>query len=204
MRYFFLACLTSCVLQYGTPIKPISLQSAAESTFRVDIVGFDGQSLGSGTAWIVEYTNNTTYLITAGHVCAGDDKSYFKLFSKNSKSIPVDVVRFKTEPDLCLLSYKGWINYPIPLASKDPNYGAETIYVGAPGGIYGYDMAPFFKGNYVGWHYVNNPASPGVSGSAVWTSEGVFGTLVAVNTNFHHLSFFVSRQDLVNFLNEKR
>ena len=72
--------------------------------------------------------------------------------------------------------------------------------MGAPLGIWGDGIAPFYRGNYVGGNAVAIPTAGGASGSAFFTEEGVFGVLVARARRFESVTYFVPLDELKGFL----
>ena len=173
---------------------------AAGSTFRLEVYAESEMLLGSGTAWVAAIQGEYSYLISAGHVCSNEFAKTYKLHGQDDTIYDVEETMHASEPDLCLLRYKGMLARPLLIANRNPHYGELVSYVGAPFGMYGNDTAPYFTGHYMGSKYAGMPTAPGASGSAIWTPNGVFGVLVTVDPRFHHVTGFVPRQDLVNFL----
>jgi trypsin-like peptidase len=187
---------------------------AAMSTFKVEVlvtVTLDELSVEtgwSGTAWAVKEDRGDALFMTAGHVCNTTDlgvpvtKSAFSLVSRDGQVHVAEVVRFTAdpEPDLCLLRVRGLAAQPLALASEMPAYGDEVGYTGAPDGIYGGGMAPLYRGFYAGDNLASIPTAPGASGSAMYSSSGVFGVLVAVDRRFSGLTYFEPLDHLRAFL----
>lgn len=192
-----LVLLTSCAYVHNRPVYPITPTNAVTATFKVSVSTNNGMHLGSGTAWVVAIEGDFTYLLTAGHVCSGDK---YKLLGHDNETYDADETMKSEDPDLCLLKHKGWISRPLSLAHTLPKYGQDIWYVGAPLGIYGSEASPMHHGYYVGTTHMSLPAAPGASGSAIWTPKGVFGVLVTVNRYWHHISGFVSIQEIRDFL----
>lgn len=220
-----LALLVAC----QSPMAPTAPANAAQSTFRVQVdstvetgllglglVVEPGQSFG--TAWVAFNDRDSSYLVTAGHVCAKGiaeipkelgggflmvDTTY-TLRGQDSAEYPADLYVRSDEPDLCILKTRTVIGPAMFISGTNPYYDEPIAYVGAPAMVYGDGMAPMFRGTYAGGTLVTAPTAGGASGSAVFTSHGVIGVLVMVNRRFSSLTYIVSRQDLLAFLREHR
>ncbi len=200
MRKFILCLifLASCAWQKHFPDYPVTATSAANSTFKI-IISENGIPQGSGTAWIVGIQENTTYIMTAGHVCNHSPLDTYELLSQDDKTYVATKKMSATDPDLCLLTHEGYIGKPLWISTHDLVYGDPVAYVGAPNGHYGKGLAPYYKGNYLGNRYMSAPTYPGASGSAIWTPDGVVGVLVTVDMEFNTIAGFVTRQEIINF-----
>lgn len=198
---FLILALAGCL----PPNYPPTAQNSADSTYMVIAhYAVDASSLGgpaealmghSGTAWIVGNQDGKTQLITAGHVCPVD-YTITDMFG-NVLHLPIVYITYdlvgvngeyhtatatmrSDDPDLCLLESLDDLGRPMFVADAMPDYGDKVCYVGAPSGVYGRGVAPFYCGGYAGGAVITAPTSPGASGSAVWTSRGVFGVLVGL------------------------
>lgn len=191
--------LVSCSWQKHFPDYPLSASVAAKSSFKIVISNDKGVPVGSGTAWIVGIQENTTYIMTAGHVCDKPPLDTFQLIGQDSTTYPVQKRMMATKPDLCLLTHEGIIGKPLWISTHDPVYGQAVGYVGAPNGHFGEGLAPYYRGSYIGDNCITTPAYPGASGSAVWTADGVVGVLVGVDMDFTNIVVLVPRKDIVAF-----
>lgn len=199
MKYLLtlLAALTGCRAFYH-PAYPLTAEYARDGIYRIEAYT-DGVLLGSGTAW----ATTTNEVVTAGHVCAAQDRApnvTFSLSDAHGGHIAVTPERYSDDPDLCLLKADRIVGRPLLVASQGPRYGAPIEYIGAPLGVYGDGVAPIFLGQYINSRMVSAPVAPGASGAPVFTQEGVFGVVVAVDRQFHHLSYIVPLNDLKGFL----
>lgn len=151
--------------------------TTANSVFMVEV--YDGlNKLGTGTAWIYSLGASDTYLITAGHVCSGDEVAkHFALVSRDGLVVTANEVYYSTSPDLCMLQVPGGLGYEIPLADRMPAYDEPVFTIGAPGGFFGDGSAPIFHGNWSGAGTFTGAGIPGQSGSPVLSAYGVVGVL---------------------------
>lgn len=203
-----IACQRTPRMLPGYPVTP---QVAVESTFKVEQY-LDGILNGSGTAWIVDHDKSQTYLVTAGHVCDHSEKpmafTMFKLIDRNDKETWARPLMYHSkhqvdeegESDLCVLVALGNLGPALLLADELPEYGSWVTYVGAVMGQWGKGLAPVFDGRYSGWRVITAPTIGGASGAAIFTGEGVFGVLVAVDRRYHHMVWFVNLSELRDFL----
>lgn len=205
MKFIALCFLVACA---GLPVyaTDVPVSQAADSVYKITIV-HDGVEIGSGTAWIAGVHDGHTYLVTAGHVCsaaAGDgaaEKHYILTGRDSGAPIAFDkLVGGEAGPDLCVVWTSGTFGKPMWLAADMPEYGAEVTYIGAPLGIYGDGVAPFYTGHYVGGNMVAMPAAGGASGGAIFTPAGVFGVLVSRARAFESATYFVPLDELKKFL----
>lgn len=195
--------LLAAACQYPAPAAPVTPTRAVDSTFKVQL------SVGSGTAWIASSARDMTFLVTAGHVCDGIglalrlglDPSIALVARDGSKHRAV-FMRRSGVADLCLIVSSGYLGPALPVAPADPAYDQPVAYVGAPAGVYGAGAAPLYRGSYAGGNVVTAPTAPGASGSAVFTSGGVIGVLVAVSSSFDALTMIEPRASLARFLSE--
>lgn len=196
-----LSVLVACGFQ--PPVAsgfPTDADRAAGATYRVEI-SVAGIPLGSGTAWILKRTDDSVELMTAGHVCDTPGAS-FDLMGRDSKHYRAVVVSAAKEPDLCILRAEPETpGMPLGLALNMPDYGDTVSYVGAPLGIWGDGMAPYYVGHYAGADLVSIPGFGGASGSAVWTKEGVIGVLVSGYRAFPEMIHIVPLVEIRAFLN---
>jgi Trypsin-like peptidase domain len=211
--------LASCQISQGGPKYPVTPEVAVDSTYMIT-VKLDNQEFKSGTAWIVAYKNDYSYLITAGHVC--DDHVFaqelnlvmelvykvktYQLMDKNSNGYTVEEVARDfdilqpNKGDLCLLRVKGYLGDPLLISREDLYYNQRVDYVGAPRSLYGAGLAPTFSGVYCGKNWLCMPTAPGASGAAIFTREGVVGVLTNVHNDFPEMTFMRSRTALLDFL----
>lgn len=201
LQFLLLISLLSC-----TPAYAGASERAADGTYQITAFESDpfggGDSMWTGTAWKV----SDTEMVTAGHVCDpdGGPAPVFRVFNTDGQSWPATVVKFDhnwfTGSDLCVLK----ASPPGPalrLAPDMPAYDSPVFYVGAARGVWSDGMRPIFHGNYAGGNLVTIHGSPGASGSAMQSKDGVIGVLVA-GIPGTGLIFIIPLADLRAFLDE--
>ncbi len=217
MRNILLACIFMILSACQPPRYPMRPSVAVDSTFRIALE-LDGEVQSYGTAWIIDYKNGWTYLVTAGHVCEereqilpGVDiwlsppyeyKSY-TLLSQHDQEYPAEDVAREYDglgKDVCLIRSFGYIGPALAISHREPEYGERVSYVGAPLALYGSGVAPTYSGVYIGGDYISAPTAPGASGSGVFTKDGIIGVLVTVYHRFDSITGITSRQALIDFL----
>jgi S1-C subfamily serine protease len=148
------------------------------------------KTMGSGA--VVAHGVNTTYVITAGHVCTFETPSQTKndgytFFVEPRVEIkardywgnihPASVVAVDNENDICILRTRGIWSTPIPMATKMPVLGEKVTTIAAPLGIFSPGMVLKFDGHYVGSDkyghaFFTTPTAPGSSGSVILNKSG--------------------------------
>lgn len=176
----------------------------------------EGHEKWTGTAWVAEYERGTSYLVTAGHVCESrteveDVDPFFGVTVGKLKVHRVDYrltaedgteVRDLTvlvdddDADLCVMSHRGWLAAPLPIATEDPERYARGWYAGAPAGVWGEGVAMTYDLVYDGrgrpfsgkcgpdmkiceadGEVVSGSVTGGASGSAILFGGRVVGVL---------------------------
>lgn len=179
----FLFCLSACYLKHY-PVTPQVVQAGTYEMF-VD-AGIFGHA--QGTAWAVD----EHHLVTAGHMCENKAESSILKSTVNQRHIRAKAVLWEMgldgHTDLCLLQTDQRLDGPLVIARHMPYLGQDVTFVGWPLGV-----SVVSKGKYIGdvdgpdEHLNDNvftaPCDHGASGSAVFTSEGVWGVLVRVRTD---------------------
>jgi S1-C subfamily serine protease len=148
------------------------------------------RTMGSGA--VIAHGVNTTYVITAGHVCTFDvptqnvsngytffvePKVEIKVVDYWGKSHATTVVAQDHENDICILRSRGIWSTPLPIAAKMPKVGERVTTIAAPRGIFHPRMVLQFDGRYVGIDdhghtFFTTPTAPGSSGSVILNSNG--------------------------------
>lgn len=213
----FALALSACTptkISQPTESKALTPTLAAQSTFRVNIKAYDDDAndwvqVSSGTAWIAFNGSASSLLVTAGHVCEGDEFRYTLTSSAGTEYGVYELKKHSTY-DLCLMVADEVLGPEMPFADSMPTYDEPVLAVGAPLGVYGCwagssidacGMAPISRGFFAGGNLVSMPMYGGNSGSAVFTADGVFGVLVEGYRQFPMLSFVEPLDHLKDFLN---
>lgn len=208
-----LSCQTG-ILSYQSPKVAVTPTVAVHSTVKV-IVALDGENQKSGTAFVFQENEHESLLLTAGHVCdtgvqiEGLDLDFqiegkwtVRVMNQSNQSWPASVVKYSKKPDLCMLSVKGHIGMPLPLAESMPEWAEEVSWIGAPRGFYGDDIAMYFKGYYSGSNVLSVFTAPGASGSPTFTKKGVFGVIVAVHSFSESIVQIVPLNQIQKFISD--
>tara|TARA_B100001123_G_scaffold437566_2_gene570089 strand:+ start:31922 stop:32659 length:738 start_codon:yes stop_codon:yes gene_type:complete len=148
------------------------------------------QARGSGV--IIEHRRNSTYIMTAGHVCehsfpdtvnvdglkyATRSHTSIRFFDLYGSSHEGRVLYSDMEADICIVESPGQWGSTIRIADSMPRHGARVFNTAAPFGIYSPKMVLIFEGFYSGEDMTGNvfftlPCRPGSSGSPVYNSDG--------------------------------
>jgi len=161
-----------------TPEPAVDLQGSIYKVFTPD---------GSqGTAWVVA----PHYLVTAGHVCDGED-GIFLLEQEDGLKLSAKRVVWSLSKDsdeevpldACLMYSEFTLGKPLPLAAEMPAIDTPVEYVGYPQGFL-YHGHGVYAGDVDGpaqnWndYFSTTPCDHGASGSAMYSEDGVYGILV--------------------------
>jgi len=176
-------------------------------------------TMGSGA--VVAHGVNTTYVITAGHVCVFDaptqtkTKGYtffvepkvdIRVLDYWGKSHNATVVAVDNENDICILRSRGIWSTPLPVARKMPNIGDRVTTIAAPRGIYYPKMVLRFDGYYVGVDdhghaFFSTPTAPGSSGSVILNSRGeIVSVIHSAMRRFENVGLGSQIEDVLELL----
>ncbi len=164
----------------------------------------------SGTGGAIRGGKGWTDVLTAGHVCMPNPEMVFldeefTVYDVNGNFYPGDVIAIQHWGDLCLIRIQFEKNL-IPLASKNPTRGDKVYYAGYPAGMYKPGFLHFYDGYYSGVDGSRNgiwsiPAVGGSSGGFVVNRRGeLVGVVSAVLTEFHHMTFGATVEQIDSFL----
>lgn len=169
--------------------------SVVDSVYKITAIQ-NGVQQWSGTGWMVDKDR----MMTAGHVCdTGDEDGFtFRAMNRNNQSYPIKVIKWAADPDLCIMEAKHVPGAPLGLGPK-PAYGDPVWYVGAPHGIFGDGSAPLSRGYFIGGDKAMIAGYPGASGSPIFTTDGVFGVIVA-GWRGTEMMVFENWYEIVDFL----
>ena len=174
-------------------------------------VGGETFAVVSGSGGAIRSVSGGTEIITAGHVCdtpenmPPDTVSEFSVFDPSGTQYSAEIVAIHNRFDLCLLR----IDHKVPtlkLARRDPARGDKVFFAGYPAGIYQPGFLHFFDGYFAGKDsslnsVFNLAVTGGSSGGVVVDRRGnVVGIISAVLSEFHHITFGASRDQIESFL----
>ena len=176
-------------------------------------LNYEGQLTGigsSGTGFGIAYQENSTIIMTAGHVCEPmiDKPGYeneLSVLTVDGKKIDVEETIISKTQDLCLMK----VNEILPIAKiakSEPKSGDKIKYSGYPAGVYIPGTLHYFDG-YMGGkdgennHMYNIPTVGGASGSPIYNLDGeVVAIVSAVMIDFEHVTFAVGFYNILEFL----
>ena len=173
----------------------------------------DFRSTGSG--YIVKVTKKGAYIVTAAHVCNGEEgllASVEQTIHMRVSTVTLDkydaiVLKKDQKIDACLLFAEGLTKgvEVIPLAMKPPKKGEKVYNIASPLGMFDYDMVPIFEGRYAGEEdgqdIYSLPATFGSSGSMILNSKGeLVGMVHSVLKGFKHIAVSSPYEKLIDFI----
>ena len=184
----------------------------------------------SGSGIVVRSLSHSTFILTADHVCRGQQVETINI---PTASGPAQVVmsrslRLKTVDyygnvryaeyfssdapnDICLIRTKGTWGAAVPIAESLPEIGERVYNVAAPTGIFNPGMVPMFEGFFSGsdtrrLHYYTVPARPGSSGSSILNRHGeIVAVIHSAYTGFENIaicSSLTSIHELIESINQ--
>lgn len=167
-----LICACTHVPPAATP-KSLSTLSAVTvdgSTYRLDT----GDHLC--TAWAAA----PGFAVTAGHCCLNHAGDTMTLIATDGSMIPAHPMVWEMSPgpeaDACVLRTDGPLAPPLVLAARMPTPGAADCTVGYPHGHHAVSTGEYALGGST-----TDKIEPGSSGSAVFTSHGVYMIAVQIH-----------------------
>lgn len=175
----------------------------------------------SSTGVVVDVKENKSLIMTAGHTCnlektiivKENDKlipyqavgQLFKVASAMEDKSTVAMAVYKDKKiDFCLLIANKAIGTPVKFGKRMPSIFSKLQYVGGPRGFIGGGNLFVSSGRLIGYSTFNNtvygtmsaPSTFGVSGSGIFYKGKIVGLLTNSNSNFHHLTLFITLKDL--------
>ena len=149
-------------------------------------------SVASGV--IVKTDTDTSYVLTAGHVCLppppntslpGILKVTYKILLETGfgKRASGNIIAIDEDYDLCLLETSEWVGPGLTMMSGETNLHAKVYNMASPNGLGASIAVPVFDGYYIG-KVANRmlftiPAAPGSSGSPIMNSRNEIITIIS-------------------------
>jgi len=176
---------------------------------------------------LTHFTDNKTYILTAGHVCDAVDmippdifyafkergesilvKPVIEVFDYSGTSHAASIYSISMHNDLCLLvSDDNWTD-GVYLADEMPLRGERVFNTAAPSGMYSPYNVLIFEGFYTGFdrsndYYFTVPARPGSSGSPILDQNGdLIGVVHSASRTFENVGISSGLDDISYFLLE--
>ena len=167
-----------------------------------------------GSGIVVKHVINSTYVLTAAHVCSHkdiDEKTVghkkitvsltpeISIKDVQGNEYPSQIYAIDAKNDLCILKAEGVFGSPAPIASKMPPTPSRVYAYEAPLAINHPNMVLLYSGFTGGPHYeyllerttyfYTLVARPGSSGSGILNEEGqVVGIIHTAVTNLQNVS----------------
>ena len=171
--------------------------------------------LGSG--FVVHNTANSSWALTAGHVCSPPStavKSAVRAVSQGKVLESVEVVYIFPKVDLCILLIHGAKIPPVSVSLTPPKRGDLSYALTSPFGIYDANLVPQFSGFYSGQtsgtmspqaptppklDAYTIPSRPGSSGGPIFNANGqLIGMVVMAHPAFENFSLATPWYDLAS------
>lgn len=172
----------------------------------------------AGTGTVVRRQGDTTWVLTAGHVCEpkaegpfrgpdGKISSYpvltenFYIWTIELKRMDAEMIYIDRQADLCILRVAGVAGETAEVTWRDPPVGATVTHVGSPLGVLGWHRAYVQDGTYLGAVRPSDmpkdvhrellaiPATHGSSGGGVFYRGKLWSILIMSSTGFPQFSF---------------
>jgi len=178
-------------------------------------IGQTAHYIGSG--FVIKNTNNGSLVITAAHVCTSAPTAFyttFKLIDIDGKKYKARLLTKDNASDICMLFSKDLRRPPLKVAAYKPLPGSRIYNIGAPIGIFDYQMVPINEGFYNGeatnkWgldrvSVYTLMAAPGSSGSMVLNDKfELIGLIHSLLRRFPQISIGPPYNSLMDFIEEK-
>ena len=176
-----------------------------------------GNLAASGSGFIIKSTDDTSYVITAGHVCTPPPPSFpvdmstlevgyrVSLKTGYGRVATANIVAIDSESDICLLVASNRIGPALEISQDDIMLHEEVYNMASPAGLASSLAVPVFRGYYVGdlatFSTFSIPAIPGSSGSPIMTEDNKVVSLVsAAAVRFDEYAIGPTTRDLREFL----
>ena len=176
---------------------------------------------GSGTI-IDKDVNNTATILTVGHLCHefvtslnkfGKERNLLKIYNNKMEIYEAEIITYHVKNDVCLLKVRDYIHQieKISLRTNKIIPGEEIFNIGAPTGLFSYNMVNRFRGFYAGHialgaqanikNVFNFPAVEGSSGSPIFDDKGLLIGIVSMfSKDFNYIILSPSLSQLEEVL----
>jgi hypothetical protein len=175
-------------------------------------------STGTGTVVAVDVDDESSLVLTAGHVCDVEQEmmSPFGMLKLSESSMSIITFRgtrleafplvSSMSPDVCVLYVKGIAGPIVEIATELPPLGSAVMNAACPLGFKGDKTLHVSTGLYEGVlveevnKYVMSsvPIAPGSSGSALVYEGKIIGVIVMGTPRFQHLAISIHLEDVID------
>lgn len=169
-------------------------------------------SLGSGSGTVLWHGKEGTWVLTAGHVCAGarqPDGAMALLSSDGKMHHPLKWLS-AIDPDLCIILTADKWGSPVRVSAVEPRWGDPVWSMAAPRGVFMPGAPLLFSGTWSGRDQRGNvivtmPCAPGSSGSSLLDNRGeIVGVVHSTSVKFQEIAIATRRERVIDFINEAR
>jgi S1-C subfamily serine protease len=165
---------------------------------------------------------NTATILTVGHLCEeyvislnkfGKGRNVLKMYNSKMETFEAEVSSYQMKNDTCILKAKHYFNEIEKISLRDDKLipGEEIFNIGAPTGLFSYNMVNRFRGFYAGYvaigsasnirNVFNFPAVEGSSGSPIFDSDGfLIGIVSMFSKDFNYIILSPTLGDLRKLL----
>lgn len=158
------------------------------------------KTYGSGTI-INKNILNAASVLTVGHLCYeyllsvekyGVEKNILKIYNNKMESYEATIKNYYLKNDICLLEIEYYSDEIEKISLREDTIipGEEIFNIGAPTGLFSYNMVNRFRGFYAGnialgntdnlRNVFNFPAVEGSSGSPIFDDDGLLIGIVSM------------------------
>ena len=176
-----------------------------------------GNVSATGSGFIIKSTEDTSYVLTAGHVCTPPRPNFeidmsmleigYKVDLKTGygREASAAILAIDTDNDICLLQASKRLGPALKISASDIMLHDEVYNMASPAGLASSLAVPVFRGYYVGeldtLSIFSIPAVPGSSGSPIMNKDNEVISLVsAAAVRFDEYAIGPRTKDLREFI----
>jgi S1-C subfamily serine protease len=175
-----------------------------------------GRYTAVGSGFIVEITNEGSYVMTASHVCKENLAHYFpntkiniqlQVETLDGREYDAELLTHDPNIDACLMFVQNLVANieEVKISNTPPKEGDKVYNIASPYGIKYKNVVPIFEGRYIGQRgdqaFYTFDAAPGSSGSMILNDRGqLIGLLHSVFVKMNVITVSVAYNDLITFI----
>ena len=177
----------------------------------------------TGTGTVIADENDTTFVLTARHVCAPEStqaaiayglEPVLEIYDIDGIHHDAEVVLLSSYDDLCIVKFesKGGYQPVAKVSSSEPILDSMVYMYAAPSGFYVPSAITQFSGAFAGpaafsalskSSVYTIPAAGGSSGASILNQNGeIVGVLHSTLVDFHHISLASTYDSTIKFIKE--